>query len=50
MKKRIAYFLSFLVLGTSALSCSLDEPLISDADKTTVFSSETGIKSYSWSL
>lgn len=50
MKKRISYFLTLLVLGTTALSCSLDEPLITEADRSTVFSSETGIKSYSWSL
>ena len=32
------------------LSCTLDEPLISEADRATVFGSEAGIKSYSYSL
>ena len=50
MKKRIIHILDLLVSGAFALSCTLDEPLISEADRSTVFSSETGIKSYSYSL
>ena len=51
MKKNILkYCFALLLSGATALSCSLDEPLISSADRKTVFGSETGIQSYSYSL
>ena len=46
----IKYFFALLLAGASVLSCRLDEPLISQADRKTVFGSEAGIKTYSWSL
>ena len=51
MKKNdIKYLAALLFAGTSMLSCTLDEPLITSADRKTVFGSETGIQSYSYSL
>ena len=50
MKKRISNIFVLLVSGALVLSCTLDEPLISEADRATVFGSEAGIKSYSYSL
>ena len=46
----IKYIIALLLAGASVLSCRLDEPLISQADRKTVFGSETGIQSYSYSL
>lgn len=39
-----------LLAGVSVISCNLDEPLITQADRKTVFGSETGVQSYSYSL
>lgn len=50
MKNIVKYLLATLLAGVTVVSCSLEEPLISTTDKTTVFSSETGIQAYSWSL
>lgn len=50
MKNKVKYLLATLLAGVTVVSCSLEEPLISTTDKATVFSSETGIQSYSWSL
>ena len=50
MKNNIKYFLAVLLAGVTVVSCSMEEPLISTTDKSTVFSSETGIQAYSWSL
>jgi hypothetical protein len=46
----VKHLLAMLLAGASALSCTLYEPLISQADRKTVFGSEAGIKSYSYSL
>lgn len=39
-----------LLLGVVAVSCSLFEPPITSSDRKTIFSSETGIESYSYYL
>lgn len=39
-----------LISGASVLSCTLYEPLITQADRKTVFGTEAGIQSYSYSL
>ena len=49
MKNSIKYIT--VIFGLVCLwSCSLDEPLISETDRKTIFSTEGGIKSYSYSL
>ena len=51
MKNNIAnYLFALLLTGTAVCSCTLDEPLITQADRQTVFGSETGVQSYSYSL
>jgi len=50
MKNKVKYLLATLLAGVTVFSCSMEEPLISTTDKATVFSSETGIQAYSWSL
>ncbi len=50
MKTQVKYLLAALLAGMTVVSCSMEEPLISTTDKATVFSSETGIQAYSWSL
>ena len=50
MKNKVKYLLVTLFAGVTVFSCSMEEPLISTTDKATVFSSETGIQAYSWSL
>lgn len=50
MKKIILYSLAISMALVAASSCRLDEPMISQTDRKTIFSSETGIQSYSYSL
>ena len=49
-KTSIQYLIALLLAGVSAFSCNLDEPLITQADRKTVFGSETGVQSYAYSL
>lgn len=50
MKRINTYIISVLSVLASVSSCSLEEPLISTSDRKSVFSTEGGIESYSYSL
>ena len=50
MKKNIIKTALVLLAGLSFASCDLTEPMQVQADKTMIFGTESGLKTYSWSF